>query len=277
VLPTPSVRKRVMVVGGGPGGMKAAVTAAERGHDVTLFEASRRLGGQVRLAEQLPGRAEFGGAVTNLLGELHRSDVRVVTDTLVDLRVVATESPDVVIVASGARPRHPELELVDAMPVFDAWQVIEGAAVPSGSVVVADWRPDWIGLGVSELLAHAGHRVTLAVNGYYAGQRVQQYVRDVMTTSTLRAGVEIVPLTRLYGADDDTVYLQHVLTDQPVVVSGVSALVLSQGHHSVTDLHDALTAPGNGFAGEVFAIGDCLAPRTVEEAVLEGLTVAASI
>jgi NADPH-dependent 2,4-dienoyl-CoA reductase/sulfur reductase-like enzyme len=277
VLPTPTARKRVLVVGGGPGGMKAAVTAAQRGHDVTLVEAHRRLGGQVLLAEQLPGRAEFGGAVTNLLGELQRSDVRVVTNTRVDLDVVVSESPDVVVVATGARPRHPDLELVDAMPVFDAWQVIEGAELPSGPVLVADWRPDWIGLGVSELLARRGHRVTLAVNGYTAGQRVQQYVRDVMTTSALRAGVEFVPLTRLYGADDDTVYLQHVLTDEPVIVSGVAALVLSQGHRSVTDLHAALTAPGNGFAGEVFAIGDCLAPRTVEEAVLEGLTVGASI
>ena len=55
-----------MVAGGGPGGMKAAAVAAERGHDVTLYEASERLGGQALLAQMLPGRAEFGGIVTNL-------------------------------------------------------------------------------------------------------------------------------------------------------------------------------------------------------------------
>ena len=60
-----------MVVGGGPAGMKAAAVAAERGHDVTLYEAAGRLGGQVLLAERLPGRAEFGGAITNLSREVN--------------------------------------------------------------------------------------------------------------------------------------------------------------------------------------------------------------
>jgi 2,4-dienoyl-CoA reductase-like NADH-dependent reductase (Old Yellow Enzyme family)/thioredoxin reductase len=273
-LPPITVRRRVMVVGGGPAGMKAAVVAAQRGHDVTLYEARRRLGGQVRLAERLPGRAEFGGAVTNLLAELERERVRIVASTAVNAELIRHEEPDVVVVATGARPRRPELELVDAMPVFDAWQVIEGADVPSGAVVVADWRPDWIGLGVAEQLARAGHKVTLAVNGYQAGQRLQQYVRDVMVTSALRVGVEIVSMVRLFGADDDTVYLQHELTGEPVVVGDVAALVLSQGHESVTDLYDELAAPSSWFAGEVHAIGDCLAPRTVEEAELEALQVA---
>ena len=275
VLPPIAVRRTVMVVGGGPAGMKAAVVAAARGHDVTLYEADRRLGGQVRLAEQLPGRAEFGGAVTNLESELQRGDVRVVTGTVVDLDLVVDQAPDVVVVATGARPRHPQLELMDAMPVLDAWQVITGSAVPSGRVVVADWRPDWIGLGVAELLARAGHPVTLAVNGYQAGQRLQQYVRDVMVTSALRSGVAIVPTVRLFGADEDTVYLQHVLTGEPVIVDDVAALVLSQGHASVTGLYDALATPESGYTGPVHAIGDCLAPRTVEEAVLEALQVAA--
>ncbi len=273
-LPPITARRRVMVVGGGPAGMKAAVVAAQRGHDVTLYEAGRRLGGQVRLAEQLPGRAEFGGAVTNLLAELDRERVRILTNTEVDAELIGRDHPDVVVVATGARPRRPELELVDAMPVFDAWQVIEGADLPSGRVVVADWRPDWIGLGVAERLARAGHKVTLAVNGYQAGQRLQQYVRDVMVTSALRAGVEIIALVRLFGADDDTVYLQHELTGEPVMVGDVAALVLAQGHESVTGLLDELTAGASGFTGEVHAIGDCLAPRTVEEAELEALQVA---
>ena len=115
--------------------------------------------------------------------------------------------------------------------------------------------------------------MTLAVDGYMAGQRIQQYVRDEMTKQALLAGVEIVPLVRIYGADDDSVYLQHVLTGEPVVVDDVAALVLSQGHDSVTELINALV----DYPGEVHAVGDCLAPRTVEEAVLEGLKVASAI
>jgi len=106
-----------------------------------------------------------------------------------------------------------------------------------------------------------------------AGQGIQQYVRAEMTKQALVAGVDIITLARIYGADDDSVYLQHVLTGEPIVVDDVSALVLSQGHDAVTDLMDALV----DFPGEVQAVGDCLAPRTVEEAVLEGLQVASAL
>ncbi len=243
---------------------------------MTLYEAARRVGGQALLAERLPGRAEFGGVVTNLLGEAERAGVRIVTGTTVDLDLVARERPDVVIVATGAGPRHPPIELSGAPVVLDAWEILRGAEVPAGRVVVADWRCDWIGLGLAELLAGRGHKVTLGVDGYMPGQRIQQYVRDAMTGAVARAGVEVLPLVRLFGYDGSAVFLQHVLTGDAVIVEDVAALVLAQGHDPVDGLLTALEAPG-AFDGEVHGIGDCLAPRTVEEAVLEGLRVASAI
>ena len=271
--------RSVMVVGGGPGGLKAAAVAAERGHRVSLYEAALRVGGQALLAERLPGRAEFGGVVTNLLGEAQRAGVRIVTGTRVDLDLVRREQPDVVIVATGARPRRPPLELVGDPVVLDAWQVLQGASVPAGRVVVADWRCDWVGLGLAELLARGGHRVTLAVDGYMPGQRIQQYVRDTMLAAVSRLGVSIVPTVRLFGYDGTAVFLQHVLTNVAVVVEDVAALVLAQGHEPVTELLDELEGSEGqrGYDGAVHPIGDCLAPRTVEEAVLEGLKVASEV
>jgi NADPH-dependent 2,4-dienoyl-CoA reductase/sulfur reductase-like enzyme len=266
----------VIVVGGGPGGLKAAAVAAERGHRVTLYEAGRRVGGQVLLAERLPGRAEFGGVVTNLLGEAERAGVRIVTGAALDAAAIAELGPDVVVVATGARPRRPPIEVSGTPVVLDAWQVLQGAEVPEGRVVVADWRCDWIGLGLAELLAGRGHRVTLGVDGYMPGQRIQQYVRDAMTAAVSRARVDVIPLVRLFGYDGSAVFFQHVLTGDAVIVEDVAALVLAQGHDPVDDVLTALETPG-AFAGEVRAIGDCLAPRTVEEAVLEGLRVATAI
>jgi 2,4-dienoyl-CoA reductase-like NADH-dependent reductase (Old Yellow Enzyme family) len=273
----PAMRARdVMVVGGGPGGLKAATVAAERGHRVTLYEVARRVGGQVLLAERLPGRAEFGGVVTNLAGEAERAGVRVVTGTEVDLALVRRERPDVVIVATGAGPRRPPIELAGDAVVLDAWQVLRGAEIPNGRIVVADWRCDWIGLGLAELFAERGRKVTLGVDGYMPGQRIQQYVRDAMTAAIARLGVQVIPLVRLFGYDGSAVFFQHVLTDEAVVVEGAAALVLAQGHDPVDTLLTALEDPG-AFDGEVHGIGDCLAPRTVEEAVLEALKVASAI
>ena len=264
--------KDVMVVGGGPAGMKAASIAAQRGHHVTLYEAGGRLGGQVLLAEKLPGRAEFGGAVTNLESELPRYGVIVKTRVEVDVVMVEQARPDHVIVATGARPYTPELELGGDMPVLNAWDVIttNGNDAPRGRIVVADWRCDWTGLGVAEMLARTGRKVTLCVNGYAAGENLQQYTRIAMLRSATEARVAVVPHARLFGADDDTVYLVNTLTGEPIVVDDVSALVLALGHRQHDALYTGLESSAIPFTG----IGDCMSPRTVEEATLEGLQAA---
>jgi hypothetical protein len=99
-------------------------------------------------------------------------------------------------------------------------------------------------------------------------------VRDDMLAEVSRLGIQVLPLVRLYGADQDTVYFQDVLTGEPVVVDDVASLVLAQGHTSVDDLLRSLELPDTI---EVRGVGDCLAPRTVEEAVLDGLRVATAL
>lgn len=160
---------------------------------------------------------------------------------------------------------------MDDPVVLDAWSVVRGAEVPRGRIVVADWRGDWIGLGVALQLAGQRRKVTLCVTGCAAGEDLQQYVRAAMLAQAVRARVEIVPNVRLYGADADTVYLQHTLTEEPVPLEGVAGVVLAQGHVPVGDID---THALDGVAERVVAVGDRVAPRTVEEAVLEGLTAA---
>ncbi|KAA0108247.1 FAD-dependent oxidoreductase [Mycolicibacterium sp. P9-22] len=275
-LLTAVMPKKVMIVGAGPAGMKAAVTAARRGHRVSLYEASGRMGGQVLLAERLPHRTEFGGAATNLISEIEKLDIEVHTRVAVDAELVAQERPGVVILATGAKPYRPALELDDALPVHDAWDVIgnNAADLPKGRIVVADWRCDWIGLGVAELIARSGgRRVTLCVNGYAPGETIQQYTRNAMLGAVYEANVEIMTNVRLYGADEDTVYLQNTLTAQPVIVEDVAALVLALGHRQEDSLYHQLLSTGI----DVRPIGDCQSPRTVEEATLEGLKVGAAL
>jgi 2,4-dienoyl-CoA reductase-like NADH-dependent reductase (Old Yellow Enzyme family) len=266
-------KKRILIAGGGPGGMKAAAVAAERGHDVTVYEATERLGGQTLLAQLLPTRAEFGGIVTNLTREMQLAGAKVVTRTKVTRGLVEELKPDAVIVATGAKPRAGEIEGIETGHVVNAWQVIKNEVNVGTSVVIADWRCDWIGMGIAEKLARAGCRVRLAVDGYMPGQRIHQYVRDNWWGELQKLNVEIIPLVRLYGVDGDTVYLQHATNSEPIVLEGVDTLVASLGHERVDALADEL----EGWAGEVHMIGDCLTPRTAEEAVFEGLKVAAEI
>ncbi|ASJ72053.1 FAD-dependent oxidoreductase [Granulosicoccus antarcticus] len=265
------VRKKVMVVGGGPGGMKAAAVAAQRGHAVTLYEASSRLGGQALLAQLLPGRSEFGGIVTNLSRELELAGVTVVRGASVDRALIDAECPDVVILATGAKPRWPQsAEISEDAPVVDAWQVLQGQANVGSRVVIADWRCDWVGVGIAELLAEGGRHVRLAVNGLHAGELLPGYVRDMAVARLHRLGVEIIPYARLFGCDSQTVYLQHTSSEEPIIIDDVDTLVLAQGQISECTLLDELESADIALV----AIGDCVAARTAEEAVLEGLKAA---
>ncbi|MBW1249440.1 FAD-dependent oxidoreductase [Pseudomonas tolaasii] len=262
-------RKTIMVVGGGPAGMKAAAVAAQRGHDVTLYEANGQLGGQVLLAQLLPRRSEFGGASTNLQREMELAGVRVVRNTRVDRALVEQVQPDHVIIATGAEPYWPAFERGGELQVADAWQVLREQVIPGRSVVVVDWRCDWIGPGIAERLVRAGHQVQLAVNGTHCGENLPLYVRDQLAGELHRLGIPIIPYARLYGCDDSTVYLQHTASGEPMLLENIDALVLCQGHQPV----DTLGAQLQGLV-PFDRIGDCLAPRTAEEAIYEGLKVA---
>ena len=268
-----SRRKKVMVVGGGPAGMKAAIGAARRGHQVTLYEAARQLGGQARLAQLLPRRAEFGGIITNLSRELELAQVRVERGVRVDRALVEAEAPDAVILATGAMPYRPQIESDGSIEIADAWQLLNREVKPGRRTVIADWRSDWIGAGLAEMLVKEGSSVDLAVNGTHVGEVLPLYVRDNIAAELSRLQVRVTPYARLFGADSRTVYMQHTVSGEPILFEDVDMLVLALGHQPVDGLKDAL----KGLEIEILMAGDCLAPRTAEEAVFEGLKAAVAL
>ncbi len=266
--------RRVVVVGGGPAGMKASAVAAARGHDVTLLEAGAQLGGQVLLAQLLPGRSEFGGLLTNLSREMILAGVETRLNTPADVKMLAEIGANAIIVATGAGPRQPVAEISEDTHVANAWQVLKGEVNVGDSVVIADWRGDWTGLGLAEQLAAAGRRIRLAVNGLYPGESLQHYVRDTMVSRASRLGVEFIPYARLFGADGNIAYFIHSASGESLILEDMDTLVLAQGQASEITLLDQLSS---GSDVHVIGIGDCLAPRTAEEAVLEGLKCAWSL
>ena len=166
------VRKRVMVVGGGPAGLEAARTAALRGHEVHLHEATRRLGGQVAIAARAPHRADIGAITEWLATELERLGVTIRLSSMVDPDVVAEVAPDEIIVATGSTPRRDGFQLATPVQpiagheqshVFTSWDVFGagGRAEIVGPAVVFDDTGTFEAISVADALLAAGVAVTM--------------------------------------------------------------------------------------------------------------------
>ncbi|MDN6373775.1 MAG: FAD-dependent oxidoreductase [Brevibacterium aurantiacum] len=272
-LPRPRARtrRRVLIIGGGPAGLKAAAVAAEAGDDVVLCEREPHLGGAVLLAQEMPYRSEFGGAATNLSAEAKRAGVDIRTSTTVTQQILDEVAPEHVIVATGAKQRMPHIEIDDGAFVIGARDYLSTQPIlRTGRVLVTDWKGDWIGLGIALRLAEARVPVTLATAANFAGAAIQQYTRTLLMSQALRAGVDFVNDARLVGVDAETGYLQSTLCEIVHEVDGVAATIVSGAPQSVIPDLDFGSA-------SVHTIGDALAPRTVEEAVFEGLEAANSL
>ena len=262
--------KKVMVIGGGPAGMNAALIAAQRGHRVSLYESGKQLGGQALLAQNLSRRAEFGGLITNLLQAMSKQDINIQLNTRVDLAMVQAEAADVVVLATGATPYAQPIEADDSIVKLNAWQYLQGTAPQGKSVLLTDWRCDWVAPGIAELLVKQGFDVSIAINGLCLGETLPLYVRDELTATAQRLGIKLLPNARLYGYDNGTVFLQHNTSAEALELEGIDTIIACDGQIALDDVIEDL--------GMVLhRIGDCNTPRTAEEAMYEGLKVAAMI
>ena len=265
--------RKIMVVGGGPGGMKAAAVAAEAGHTVTLFERSARLGGKAQLAHMLPHRAEFGGIITNLTREMELAKVTIVLGMEVTEALMASELPDAIIIATGARTILPPLEGEAAIGIFMDVEVVSDRVEVGERVLIYDWLADWTGVGLAEKLASQGRDVTLAVNGICAAAAIQNYVRDAAIARLFKLEVKTLPFMRLYGVDGRSAYLIHTAAQEPLVIDNLDTIVTVYPGMPET----ALVNDARRLCADVQLIGDALSPRTAEEAVYEGMVAARSL
>jgi 2,4-dienoyl-CoA reductase-like NADH-dependent reductase (Old Yellow Enzyme family) len=270
VLPRPAAAATggtVVVVGAGPAGCAAAATAVARGRRVVVFERAEGAGGQMRLARAAPGHEEVAeGLLAVLSGWLAGADVRFGTQATA--AAVAAEEPAEVILAAGARPYAPPLggSGVDVVP---AWDALAGAAVGE-RVVVSDWGGDWTGLDCAESLAAAGRSVRLVTAAVALGEWVHQYQRNLYLARLDEAGVELHHHLRPVQLAAGAVQFENVFSGRQVVLDGVDTLVTHAGREAADDLLADLEAA----ALTVHRAGDCLGPRSFEEAIREGTLVA---
>ena len=267
---------KVVVVGGGPGGLEAARVSALKGHTVTLFEARERLGGALALWADLPGREFFRNAITWWEKELARLGVDTRLGTEVNAAAILAAKPDAVIVATGAHYSKGGRSItVDAdIPghdrsfVYRPEDILLRGARPSGKVIVLDGEGMHASVGVAELLATAGADVLYVTAGFspLSPRLVDNFESRFIVRRLKVAGVHFSPTSWIKRIGDHAVTLYDVHTGEEQTLEGIDAVILSTGRVPL----DGLARELEGKTPQLFTIGDALAARPLATATYEG-------
>ncbi|GGO82137.1 N-methylproline demethylase [Marinobacterium nitratireducens] len=288
-------RKKVVIIGAGPGGLEAARVAGERGHEVVVFEASNEPGGQVRLSAQSERRKEMISIIDWRMAQCERLGVRFAFNTWAEADMVAAENPDVVIVATGGLP-HTEVLARGNEHVISAWDIISGDVKPGKNVLIFDDAGDHAGLQAAEIIARTGAKVEVMTPDRSFAPEVMAmnlvpYMRTLQsldTTFTVTFRLEAVDkqggsLKAHIGSDYGGVALEREY-DQIIVNHGIIPLddlyfelkpeSSNQGEVSYDELidgkpQDVVRNPSGRF--QLFRIGDAVSTRNTHAAIYDAL------
>ena len=277
-----AVAKRIAVVGAGPAGLKAAGTAARRGHEVTLFEASDEVGGHLDLLKRLPTRGDWQKMVDNLMTVVDAGGVDVRLGVAAGAAEVAGGAFDEVVCAtgsvwdtsglSGGRADRAGIPGADAPNVLDVAAAVRRAlddpAALGGRVVILDDCGAYLPLGLAEILGDAGAEVEVISRFAVIGQHLVETLElPWMLPRLAAAGVTLTPNHFVEEIRDHQVEVYTVWNRRIRIVDDVDTVVLAMLRNPRDDLYHELAAAGDV---PVHRIGDAVSPRTTSDATYEG-------
>ena len=287
------IRKRVVIVGGGVGGMEAARVAATQGHSVTLFEAAPRLGGQLNLAVKSQVRNQIGGISTWLIDELARLKVDIRVNTFADQSDIVALSPDLVVIATGGMPN--DLAFTGNELAISSWDVLSGNAYPEGTILLWDETGTHAAGVISEHLASSAVDLHFATPDTEPLTALGATTKPVTLRSLYNSGVNFLPNVEIskmaVAGNRQTVTLKNILTQSEQLIT-VDAVVIENGTTPNTEVFERLASlsknqgtidryamsRGQPCFETVYddgdfllaCIGDAVASRNIHAAMLEG-------
>lgn len=279
LTPAPQ-KKKVMIIGGGRSGMEAARLAASRGHEVVIYEKSDKLGGQLNLACKLPGRDEMESIIRWPQDELKRLNVKVILNKEVTAQLVEEEKPDVVVVATGSRLLRTGANGLNPLGipgserknVYTVEDVLLGRAEIGQKVLIFDSEGHIKAPGIAELLADRGKQVEIITDKPFMGMFLDSLTMMAVQQRVGSKGIRITPFSTVIGIEENTATVLNFFT-QEVQMREVDTVVLVTGSEANEELY--LTLKNN--VKELYRVGDCVAPRTVDRAIHDGYFVGRSI
>ena len=278
IIPPKKSEGSVLVVGAGPAGLEAALSAARRGYEVHLAEATSELGGRVTRESRLPGLSEWGRVRDWRVGQLERMpNVSFYRESALEAEHVLEFGARHVAIATGSTWRRDGVGRDSGFPIFDGPvvytpdDIMSGRDPEAGPVVIWDDDHYYLGGVIAELCRHAGHDVVLVTTAATVSAWTVNTLEALPIARRMaRMNVEVLPFTSVSGFDGGSVKLTSVLTgeqaDRPA-----AALITLTGRLPVDSLFEGLRERWEeaGLAS-ISRIGDCWAPSTIQQAVYSG-------
>ncbi|MBW8383656.1 MAG: FAD-dependent oxidoreductase, partial [Youngiibacter sp.] len=262
IIKSAELKKKVLVIGGGPGGLEAARVASERGHDVTLFEKTVKLGGQYLLAGFAPNKDVFSDAAMHMGYRAQKAGVDVKLYTTATPERIKALNPDVVVVAAGSDPAMPPITGIKNANVFEARSVISTENYINADKVVVIGG-GLVGLEAAEILTEQGKKVSIVEMLDEIGKDLEMYIKPYSIGFITKHNIPTYVKSKCVEIGED-----YVLIDKEgeQLRLDCGAVVMATGARSNTAVADMVKELGY----EYHVIGDAVKPSKVLDAIWAG-------